>query len=130
MLPKKILIVDDEKDVLLTLSTRLKSEGFKVITAETAKEALIVAKTQLPDLLILDVMLPDMQGGDLGGKLKRNPRTANIPIIYLTALLSKSEELSRGHVTGDNITFSKPYDEIKLIEQIEKMLGCNTIETK
>ena len=119
---KKILIVDDEHDILTMLSKRLKAEGYSVITADCGKNALITAKSQHIDLVILDVVLPDMEGGEVAAKLNNDHRTKDIPVIFLTALLPKSEEWERKHLIGGNITYSKPYDEVELIEQIEHIL--------
>jgi len=118
----KILIVDDEKDVLLMLGKRLASQGYTVITADNGRDAVTLAKAKLPDLIILDVLIPDMDGGEIAEKLKDDPGTKNIPVIFLTALLSRTEEYQGNHIVAGNITFAKPVDTVKLLAQIKKLL--------
>jgi CheY-like chemotaxis protein len=119
---KKILIVDDEKDVLVTVGKRLASEGYAVITADNGRDAVALAKAKLPDMIILDVLMPGMDGGEIAEKLKDDSRTKNIPVIFLTALLSKTEEYRDNHIVADNITFAKPIDTGELLTQIKKLL--------
>jgi len=90
-----ILIVDDEEDILELLKYNLSREGYKVISATTGEEGLKLAKTKVPDLMILDLMLPGVDGLEVCRELKSDKNTANIPIIMLTA---KSEEADM--VTG------------------------------
>lgn len=119
---KKILIVDDEKDVLVTVGKRLASEGYAVITADNGRDAVTMAKTKLPDIILLDVLMSDMDGGEVAEKLKDDSRTKNIPVIFLTALLSKTEEYQDNHIVAGNITFAKPIDTGELLTQIKKLL--------
>ena len=119
MAKKKILIVDDEKDILLMLEKRLIAEGYSVLTADNGKDAITIAKSKSPDLVILDVLMPDMDGGEVAKKLKDNFRTQNIPIIFLTALLTREEEYEKNHIVADNITFAKPFDPEELLDEIK-----------
>jgi len=119
---KKILVVDDENDVLLMLEKRLTAEGYSVITATNGTDALVLAKSKTPDLIILDIVLPDMEGGQVAGRLKATPETRNIPVIFLTALLSKTEEGKHSPMIGGNIIFAKPFDTGKLLEQIKRLM--------
>ena len=121
---KKILIVDDEKDVLFMLEKRLTAEGYFVITANNGRDAVTLARTKSPDLIILDVVMPNMEGGEVAEHLKENIRTKNIPVIFLTALLSKNEEYKENHIIAGNITFAKPIDTGELLAQIKRLL-CN-----
>ena len=84
--PTRILIVDDTKDILLVVSRRLESWGYETFTAESGEEGLRIAAEQVPDLILLDIMMPKMKGRDVCTKLKADPKTANIPVIFLTAL--------------------------------------------
>ena len=90
MAKKKILIVDDKKDVLLMLGKRLMAEGYSVLTADNGKDAITIAKSKSPDLIILDVLMPGMDGCEVAERLKDDFRTQNIPIIFLTALLTRN----------------------------------------
>ena len=120
---KKILVVDDEKDVLLVLQRSLAAEGYSVITAENGRDAIISAASEHPDLVILDVALPDMLGGEVAAKLKESIENKNIPIIFLSAMFSKTEESKKGHVVGSSMMFAKPYDREELLTAIKKILG-------
>ena len=120
----KILAVDDEQDVLFMLKKRLDAEGFRVITASDGRDAVTLARTQLPDLIILDIIMPGMDGSQVAQVLKDDRKTSHIPIIFLTALMSKTEECERDHVVADNYTFAKPIDTDALLEQINRLLCC------
>jgi CheY-like chemotaxis protein len=124
---KKVLIVDDEKDTLLMLGKRLTAGGYSVITATNGKDAIALAKSQHPDIIILDIMMPGMEGGEVAAELKEHPLTRSIPVILLTALLSKTEEEEYGSVVGGNITLAKPLDAEKLLDQMEKLLGSAVV---
>ena len=122
MAKKKILIVDDEKDILLMLEKRLTAEGYSVLTADNGKDAITIAKSKSPDLIILDVLMPGMDGGEVAERLKDNSRTQNIPVIFLTALFTRKEEYEKKHIVADNITFAKPFDPEELLDEIKMLL--------
>jgi DNA-binding response OmpR family regulator len=121
---KKILVVDDEKDVLLMLEKRLTAEGYSVITTTKGTSAIALAKSQHPDIIILDVVMPGMDGGEVAAKLREHPLTRSIPVIFLTALLTKTEEYQGSHTISSNIAFAKPFDTEELLAQIKELL-CN-----
>ena len=116
---KHILIVDDEEDMLIALETGLQKHGFSVMQSNNGLEAVRLAMTERPDLIILDVNLPDVEGGQVAASLKASPTTRNIPIIFLTALLPKEEEDRR---RGGHKTITKPYDLDDLVAEIHKSL--------
>ncbi|MEK6650204.1 MAG: response regulator, partial [Bacteroidota bacterium] len=87
-----ILVVDDEKDILDLLKYNLEKEGYAVITARNGKAALAAAG-QRPDLYILDVMMPEMDGWEVCKALRRNPATSSIPVIFLTARDNEVDEV-------------------------------------
>jgi CheY-like chemotaxis protein len=124
---KKVLIVDDEKDTLLMLGKRLTAGGYSVITATNGKDAIALAKSQHPDIIILDILMPEMDGGEVVAELKEHPSTRSIPVILLTAILSKAEEEKYGSVVGGNITLAKPLDAEKLLDQMKKLLGSAAV---
>jgi DNA-binding response OmpR family regulator len=122
---KKILIVDDEQDALSVLEKTLTIEGYSVITATSAKSlsaALLLEEPKLPDLIILDLALPDIHGREIAAKLKENPKTKDIPVLFLSALYSKRQEAEIGHILDGNVMFSKPYDIEKLGIAIKRLL--------
>ena len=121
---KKILVVDDEKDVLLMLEKRLTAEGYSVITTTKSTNAIALAKSQHPDIIILDIVMPGMDGGEVAAKLREHPLTRSIPVIFLTALLTKTEEYQKNHTISSNITFAKPFDTEELLARINGLL-CN-----
>ncbi len=119
---KRILIVDDEMDTRLVLEKGLTAEGYSVITAYNGNNALSIARSKYLDLIILDRVLGDMLGEEVAAKLREDPRTKDIPIIFLSALFSKKDEIEMGHVFGDEKMFAKPYDMEKLLTAIEELL--------
>lgn len=124
---RKILIVDDEEDALQMLGKRLTSEGYSVISATNGSDAIGLALLQRPDVIILDVLMPEMEGEEVAAKLKEYFRTKNIPIIYLTAIFTKEEEDKfRSKPTG-KIIFAKPLDVPRLLERMEKLLESTAV---
>lgn len=119
---KNILIVDDEPDIVRVLALRLIDCGFEVQISYNGQDALTRISQNLPDLIILDIMMPEMSGTELAEKLKDDKKTAQIPIIFLTALQSKEEEQKHGALIGKNIILAKPYDINHLIAEIHARL--------
>lgn len=119
---KKILIVDDDKVILRTMENLLSKEGYYVIPLSLGREAIKVAKERRPDLIILDIMMPDMDGGDVAYELKKNPLTKDIPIIYQSSLVTKREEDSNSKKDGIYFT-SKPIDRERLLWLISECIG-------
>ena len=120
---KTILIVDDEADVLLLLEKGLTNQGYSVISASNGEDAVIAAWSHQPDLIILDVLMPGMDGPEVDIKLKEDPKTKDIPVIFLTSLYTKSEQNIHKYTAGESIMFAKPYDIKDLIAGIEKVIG-------
>jgi len=118
---KKVLIVDDEEDVLQMLGKRLTAEGYSVIKATNGADAIGLALLQHPDIIILDVLMPEMEGEEVAAKLKEYSQTKNIPVIFLTALISKTDEKKYSSKADGNIIFAKPLDTEKLLEQIKRL---------
>ena len=119
---KKILLVDDDQDILVFLSKILKRAKYEVISAATAKEALRFAKGHRPDLIILDVLLPDMDGTDVAMNLAQDMDTQSIPVIFLTGLLPKEKQET---VTSREIyiTIAKPVSKEELLDAVNKALS-------
>jgi len=119
---KKILVVDDDKVFLRLVEYDLSKNGFDVITAPDGEMGILLAKTQKPDLILLDINMPDIEGGDVVTILEDNPQTQDIPIIFVTALLTKQEEIRRQNMMGKHSFFSKPYKLERLLEEIDKFI--------
>lgn len=117
---KKILVVDDDKVFLKLVEYDLTKNGFDVITALDGEMGVLLAKTQNPDLILLDINMPDLEGGDVVAMLEAHSETQNIPIIFVTALLTKQEEERRSNMMGKHSFFSKPYNLQRLLEEIDK----------
>ncbi|MBD2508271.1 response regulator [Nostoc muscorum FACHB-395] len=119
---RNILIVDDEEDVRAIAKLGLEmAAGWNVLTASSGKEALKVAATHKPDVILLDMMMPDMDGRATLQQLKANPATNKIPVILLTAKLQQSDRESFTDMDVAAI-FAKPFRPLKLAEQINEVL--------
>lgn len=114
---KKILAVDDESDLLLILKTALSSEGYEVLTAMNGPDALALAQQQLPDLIILDIMMPQMSGFEVLHELRENGATESIPVIMLTGL-SEREKIREALDSGINYYIVKPFEFHDLVSKI------------
>jgi two-component system alkaline phosphatase synthesis response regulator PhoP len=120
-MPEKILVVDDEKDLLELVEYNLGKEGYKVLTAENGIDALKAAKKEIPSLIVLDIMLPGMQGLEVLRELKKRPESQNIPVILLTA---KGEELDKvlGLELGADDYVTKPFSPRELVARVKAVL--------
>lgn len=118
---KKILIVDDEKDIAETTQFRLEFEGFECLMARDGEEALLKAKKESPDLILLDVMMPKMNGYQVCRLLKSDEKYRHIPIIMLTAKTQESDKFW-GKESGADDYITKPFKMEKLIEKIQGYL--------
>lgn len=117
---KKILIVDDDRDVLAVLEQRLGKAGYEVIKASSGQEAIEKVKIQIPDLILLDLVLPDIDGGAIAQEIRQDAATKNIPIIFLTCLVTKDDEKRESHLMGNNFFVAKPYDHNELLKIIRE----------
>lgn len=120
--PKKILLVDDTTDILLVVSRRLQSWGYVALTADSGEEGLKLADEHVPDLILLDIMMPKMKGRDVCAKLKANPKTAHIPVIFLTAL-GLADHIKAGMDLGADDYIVKPFEPADLKKRIEVVLA-------
>ena len=120
--PKRILLVDDTKDILLVVSRRLQSWGYEVFTAESGEEGLRIAEEQVPDLVLLDIMMPRMKGRDVCARLRANPKTAHVAVIFLTAL-GLADHIKAGLDIGADDYIVKPFEPEELKERITVCLA-------
>ncbi len=119
---KKVLVVDDEKFVRDLIRIKLVHIGISIIEAENGLMAVEMAQQQHPDLILLDVMMPKMNGFEACEKLKSNPETAPIPIIMLTARGEK-ENREKGLAAGATDYLFKPFSPQKLAEKVAEILS-------
>ncbi|NCO51236.1 MAG: response regulator [Deltaproteobacteria bacterium] len=118
---KKILIVEDEESLLKLESILLTTKGYLVQGVSTGLAALEAVNEELPDLILLDVMLPKMDGFEVCARLKSDPVTRDIPIILLTAKKTP-EDLTRGAEVGADQYITKPFKSAMVIDVIEQLL--------
>jgi DNA-binding response OmpR family regulator len=118
---KKILIVDDEPDLVETLMTGLEQENFECFAAYDGNSGLMYARSKMPDLIILDVMLPGLDGYRVSRFLKFDKQCKGIPIIMLTAK-SEDEDRLMGEETGADYYMTKPFSMDKLVLKIKEFL--------
>ena len=118
---KRILVVDDERDILEVVSKRLEMNEYEVLRAQNGEEAISLANEHVPDLIVLDILMPGIDGAQVEEQLKENKTTENIPIIFLTCLVTKDDE-KETNVRGGNFFLAKPYEADELINAIEQQL--------
>jgi EAL domain-containing protein (putative c-di-GMP-specific phosphodiesterase class I)/DNA-binding response OmpR family regulator len=121
MPPEKILIVDDDEDILLIVQTILASAGYSAITAHNGREGVDVALEVRPDLILLDVMMPELSGWEVCTTLKNAPETRQIPIAMLT-VKSEIRDLITGMQVGADDYITKPFTRRKLLSTVRKLL--------
>lgn len=121
---KKILIVDDEKDLVETLTFRLEAAGFEVIPAYDGLEGLSKARKEKPDLILLDVMMPKMDGYQVCRLLKFSNDMKNIPIVMLTARGQDQDKIT-GQEVGADVYITKPFDGAELVKKIKEVLAIS-----
>lgn len=118
---KEILVVDDDLISQNMLKAALAKAGYSVVTASNGMEGIKLAMERLPSLIVLDIMMPDIDGGEVASILRKDPKTRNIPIIFISVLISEEEEKSGDK--KDIVSFlSKPYNREKLLNEVRKSL--------
>jgi len=117
----KVLVVDDEVNITQILEFSIGSEGYEVLSAANGEEAVEKARREQPDLIILDIMMPRIDGYETCRILKANPLTKNIPVVLLTA---KGRDIDKrlGYEVGATDYIIKPFSPSKLIERIHELL--------
>ena len=119
---KRILICDDDPVILRLLEVNLELEGYDVLTAHHGEEALEIATRELPDLVILDIMMPRLDGYQTCQKLKAQPSTEPIPVVFLSAK-AQASDIEKGKSFGVNEYLTKPFDPNDLLDVVERLVG-------
>jgi DNA-binding response OmpR family regulator len=119
---KKILIVDDDPNILLSLEFLLVKNGFDVIVARNGMEAIEAIEETVPDIVLLDIMMPDVDGYVICEFIKKNERTRNAKVIFLSAK-SREADISFGYEMGADLYMIKPFSTRTLLEQINILLN-------
>jgi CheY-like chemotaxis protein len=120
---KKILVVDDEPDVMDIATVRLKYLGYEIIPAFDAEQALAILQKDTPDLILLDLLLPKMQGDELCKKLKSAGKFKGIPVILFTASTIRPRLLENIKEMGADDCIAKPFEPEDLVEKVKKYIG-------
>jgi two-component system alkaline phosphatase synthesis response regulator PhoP len=118
----RILIAEDEKDIRELIAFTLRFAGFDVLLATNGVEAVEVAEAERPDLVILDVRMPRMSGYEACRRLKENPQTASLPVVFLSAK-GQDSEIQQGLESGAEEYILKPFAPDELIQQVRDILN-------
>lgn len=119
-MPKKILAVDDEKHIVRLVQVNLERAGYQVVVAYDGVEALKKVQDERPDLIVLDVMMPQMDGFETLKNLKANPETRDIPVIMLTAK-AQDADVFRGWQSGVDCYLTKPFNPLELLSFVKRI---------
>ena len=120
----KILIVDDDAKELELYQDILLSQGFDTLTASNGDDGLRLAVENMPDLILLDVMMPKKDGGKVSQDLLRNNKTKDIPVIYLTSIITEEEVKSQHGVVSGRFIISKSSSRAELVQRINEVLSA------
>jgi DNA-binding NarL/FixJ family response regulator len=118
---KRLLLIDDDPNLILLVKDYLEFRGYEVVTAENGQDALEVLDQETPDMIICDVMMPQMDGYSLVEHVRKNPRTSWIPVLFLSAK-GQSQDRVKGLNTGADVYMVKPFEPEELVAQVESSL--------
>jgi DNA-binding response OmpR family regulator len=121
---KKVLIVDDELSILVPLKFLLEKNDFHVELAQSGKDALEKITQSKPDLILLDIMLPDLDGYEIFQLIRENPEWNDIKVIYLSAK-NRDVDIAKGLNLGVDAYVTKPFSNAELMEKIQKLISAN-----
>lgn len=122
-MPRKILAVDDEKHIVRLVQVNLERQGYEVVTANDGKEALEKVEEERPDLVVLDVMMPYMDGFEVLQNMRRNPSTRDIPVIMLTAK-AQDADVFKGWQSGVDCYLTKPFNPMELLSFVKRIFDA------
>ena len=117
----KVLLVDDEPNILVALEFLVKKEGYRVFKAQNGEQALAAMAAEQPNIVLLDVMMPGMDGFELARKIRANGKYDHTRIIFLTAK-GTQEDRFQGYATGGEVYITKPFDNDELINTINEVV--------
>ncbi len=120
---KRILICDDDPVILRLLQVNLELEGYQPLLAQHGAKAVEVATAEHPDLVILDIMMPQMDGYEAAQRLKSDERTKSIPVIFLSAKAQPSD-IEKGKSYGVEEYLTKPFDPAELLAVVQRLVGA------
>ena len=117
-----VLVADDDPDILSLVTLRLERSGYDVVSAGDGEQALETARTQTPDLALLDVMMPKLDGYEVTARLRQEEATRHLPVILLTARVQESD-IARGVEAGADDYVKKPFSTHELRDRVQAVLG-------
>ena len=120
-MPKEILIVDDEPGVVVPIQFLMEQQGYRVMTAERGEDALDLIYQYKPDLVLLDIMLPGIDGYEVCEIIRLNPDFRDVKIIFLTAK-GRESEIAKGLALGADAYISKPFSNTTLVARVKELL--------
>lgn len=119
---KKILVVDDDPYILLSLEFLMKKNGFDVMVARNGTEALELADKQLPDIVLLDIMMPDVDGYAICKHIKSSKKLKEAKVVFMSAK-SKESDIQKGYDLGASLYVTKPFSTRQLLKQVQELVG-------
>ncbi|WP_026709903.1 response regulator transcription factor [Flavobacterium filum] len=122
---KKILLVDDEPNIIMSLEYTFKKQNFEVFIARDGQEALDILKTEQPDVIILDIMMPNVDGYATIESIKKNEKLTHCKVIFLSAK-NKESDIEKGMQLGANAYMTKPFSIKKLVDQVNELLATSS----
>lgn len=123
---RKVLIVDDEVEVVQIIRKKLEADGFEVVLSYTAQEGLIQARAHLPDVILMDIVLPDMDGPDAVKELHAHPATLRIPVVFLSGIVEGKPAVGCHEITVSGRSYKaigKPFHYSELKDTVEHLLA-------
>jgi two-component system alkaline phosphatase synthesis response regulator PhoP/two-component system response regulator VicR len=121
----RILVTDDEPNIVRLIQVNLERQGFQVETANNGAQALAKIRANRPDLLVSDVMMPEMDGFELLSNIRRDPLLENLPVIMLTAK-AQDRDVLEGYTRGADMYLTKPFNPIELVTFAKRLLQSGT----
>ena len=118
----KILVVDDDPYILMSLEFLMRKNGFDVVVARNGTEALDLVEKQLPDLVLLDIMMPDVDGYEICRYIKKSSRFKNTKVVFVSAK-SKESDIQKSYELGASLYITKPFGTRELLKQVKELLA-------
>lgn len=123
-MPTKILVCDDERHIVRLIQVNLEKQGYQVVTAFDGKEGLEKIRSEKPSLVVLDVMMPYMDGFEVLKNLRREPATEHLPVIMLTAK-AQDKDVFEGYHYGADMYLTKPFNPMELVSFVKRITENN-----
>jgi len=119
---KKILVVDDDPYILMSLEFLMKKNGYGVMIARNGTEALELVEKQLPDMVLLDIMMPDVDGYEICRHIKKAAKLKHTKVVFMSAK-SKEADIQKGYDLGASLYVTKPFSTRELVKKVNELLG-------